>query len=138
MEESETNFSQTIAEQSKSPREKVFLRIELSDGAYVGEIGYTLSGDAADLGYFIRPELWNHGYTTEAAREVLRHAFEEVGVARVEAGCISENAGSERVMQKCGMTLQRLCPAHTLHEGMMKDRVYYAITVEQWRLNHAG
>lgn len=135
VEESATHLQQTILEQSELPRKKVFLRIELLDGTHVGEIGYTRSGNTADLGYFIRHEFWNRGFTTEAVQELLCYAFEESYIDRMEASCIRENAGSERVMQKCSMSLQHLSLRHTLHEGVLKDRVYYDITRDQWILN---
>ncbi|MBR5938411.1 MAG: GNAT family N-acetyltransferase [Clostridiales bacterium] len=46
------------------------------------------------------PKYWGNGYTSEAANRVLAFAFEENNVYRVTTGCLAENRGSERVMQK--------------------------------------
>lgn len=40
---------------------------------------------------------------TEALREVLRYLFEEVGFYRLNECHASENVGSSRVMEKCGL-----------------------------------
>lgn len=48
------------------------------------------------------PKYWGNGYTSEAAKRVLAFAFEENNVYRVTTGCLAENRGSERVVQKKG------------------------------------
>ena len=56
---------------------------------------------------------WNQGYCTEAARAVLAHAFEELGLHRVFAHCFSRNPSSGRVLEKIGM----------VHEGRLKEHI---------------
>ncbi|HEX2143541.1 MAG TPA: GNAT family N-acetyltransferase [Glycomyces sp.] len=60
-----------------------------------------------EVGWRLRRDLWGKGYATEAAREVIRFAFEEVGLDRVVSCIHSENAASIRVAEKLGMALER-------------------------------
>jgi [ribosomal protein S5]-alanine N-acetyltransferase len=57
----------------------------LADRKLVGAIGLGLEPDhaRAQLGYWIGRPYWRQGYATEAAREVVRFAFEELGLERI-------------------------------------------------------
>ncbi len=61
-----------------------------------------LSAAEAELGYFISPECWGHGYATEALRALTGELF-RLGYRRVTAGYFEGNEASRRVMEKCGM-----------------------------------
>ena len=50
---------------------------------------------------------WGQGYATEIGRALKRYAFEERGLGRIVALIEPENANSERVALKMGMTLER-------------------------------
>jgi ribosomal-protein-alanine N-acetyltransferase len=135
---SEENLSASMSEIGREDRARYFLRIkEKETGRHIGEIGYTVTdftpvGKVVHLGYFTYPRCWNHGYTTEALKEVLRFAFEQNNVFRVCTGCLKENAASERVMQKCGMAREAECVQRQWHEGKMKDRVEYRMLRDEW------
>ena len=62
----------------------------------------------------------------------MKYAFEESGVCRIVTGCLKENKGSERVMQKCGMIKEADLKKIQWHEGRMKDRVEYRLLKEEW------
>ncbi len=80
--------------------------IEKLTGRLIGSIGLTDYGlgDPLELGYCLMRELWGKGYTTEAAKEVLRYAFADMGEARIDAYYAHENEASGAVMKKLGMT----------------------------------
>jgi [ribosomal protein S5]-alanine N-acetyltransferase len=56
-----------------------------------------------ELAYELVPDWWGRGLASEAARECLRYAFEEVGLGRVVAGADPPNVASLRVLDKLGM-----------------------------------
>ena len=91
----------------------------VSDGAHYG------------LGYFIRPDAWNRGVATEAARAALGFMFRG-NACRVSASCLAENLGSRRVAEKCGMTQEGLLKAHTWHVGQWKDCAVYRLLKEEY------
>ena len=62
--------------------------------------------DELELGYWLGVPYWGRGIVPEAARELLRHAFEDLGLARVWCACYDGNAKSRRVQEKLGFTYQ--------------------------------
>jgi ribosomal-protein-alanine N-acetyltransferase len=110
LEESRGNLVASIDEITKKNRTKYFFRLEdKKTYEHIGEIGYTVTaitpiGKIVSLGYFTYSTYWNNGYVSEAVKEIFRFAFEENDVFRISTGCLKDNIGSERVMQKCGMT----------------------------------
>jgi RimJ/RimL family protein N-acetyltransferase len=60
-------------------------------------------GSHTQLGWHFSHRFKGLGYATEAARELVRVAFEECGVTRVVADCFESNAASTRIFQKLGM-----------------------------------
>ena len=81
-------------------------------GAVIGSIGLRrdsdlASGDAErEFGYWLGVPFWGKGYMPEAAKAVLRHAFEDLGLETVWCGYYEGNAQSKRVQEKLGFTFQ--------------------------------
>ena len=63
--------------------------------------------NAVELGYRIRKQNWNKGYTTEASQALVSKSFNEFDTRKVVAWALTENKASTRVMEKIGMKLQQ-------------------------------
>jgi RimJ/RimL family protein N-acetyltransferase len=61
----------------------------------------------AELGYRLLPRWWRRGLATEGARELVRHAFADLGVRRVFAETMAVNTGSRAVMAAVGLRYVR-------------------------------
>ena len=61
-----------------------------------------------DIGYAFLPKFWLKGYAIESAQGVMKHAKEVVGLKRVVAIVDPANAGSVRVLEKIGMTFEKM------------------------------
>jgi RimJ/RimL family protein N-acetyltransferase len=59
-------------------------------------------GPDVEIGWRFRPRAWGQGFATEAARPVLRHGFDALGLPRVVAGIKPGNLASLRVAAKLG------------------------------------
>jgi len=88
-----------------------FFAVELREnGAFLGLTGMARPSFEAhftpcvEIGWRIAREHWNRGYATEAARECLRFAFQDLGLKEVVAFTVPANHASRRVMEKLGMT----------------------------------
>ena len=75
----------------------------------------------AEIGYWGNPETRGRGYVTEAVREVVRWAFEEVGLGRVVWQAFDGNIPSRRVIEKVGFTIVGRQRASHTHRGTRKD-----------------
>ncbi|MFF2911034.1 GNAT family N-acetyltransferase [Paenibacillus sp. NPDC057934] len=74
----------------------------------------------AILGYMVDPKWWGHGYATEAVGLLLNYGFQELGLKVVEGRCRGDNTGSERVMLKNGLQLERTVPIVASGGDVMK------------------
>ena len=85
-----------------------------TDGRAIGAIELKLRGrtdmtnreDECELGYWLGKPFWGRGIMPEAIRELLRHAFEDIGMSKVWAGYYEGNTKSKRVHEKCGFRYQ--------------------------------
>lgn len=84
------------------------------DDRAIGSVGLKM-GDATDmtdredeceLGYWIGKPFWGRGMIPEAAGELLRHAFEKLGMRAVFCGYYEGNHKSRRVQDKLGFVYQ--------------------------------
>lgn len=77
------------------------------DGKPIGSIGFHRADlaekdDEYELGYWIGKAFWGKGLIPEAASEMLRYAFEELGLSRIWCGYYDGNERSRRVQEKLG------------------------------------
>ena len=137
-EEARAEFARVLANRERPDRILYFLRAEEKEsGRQIGSVGYTVEartpvGKLVHAGYFYFPAFWGKGYGTEAMREVIRFAFSEDGVYRISTGCLQENRGSERIMQKCGMVREAERVDWEWHDGQMKTRLEYRLLRREW------
>ncbi len=83
-------------------------------GKPIGSIGLHLNGntdmtdrdDECELGYWIGKPFWGQCLIPEASRELLRYAFEELGMRAVWCGYYDGNIKSQRVQEKLGFVYQ--------------------------------
>jgi RimJ/RimL family protein N-acetyltransferase len=59
------------------------------------------------LYWAVAPEHRGNGYATEAARAVIDHGFDELGLARIVATTEHDNLASIAVMRRLGMRVER-------------------------------
>lgn len=137
-EEADEDFSNVLRDQKSRDRRFYFWHMGLKGTQkLIGSIGYTVLaeppvGKLIEAGYFTFPQFWNHGYVTEAFKKVLEFAFLENNVYRITMGCLAENVGSERVMQKCGLIKEAEHVNWQWHDGRMKTRLEYRLLKEEW------
>ena len=117
-----------------------------SDGRAIGAIEMKLKGhtdltdrdDECELGFWLARPFWGRGLMPEAINEILRHAFEDCGMARVWCAYYDGNAKSKRVQEKCGFRYQwtsKDVEVPLLHET--RTGHVNAITSEEWTERHS-
>lgn len=105
-------------------------------GEFVGTCGldadYAPEHARAELGYVLSRKHWGRGFMPEAVRAILRFGFKTAGLNRIEARCVAENAASERVMQKAGMSHEGTMKQREFTKGSYRDMKLYAILREEY------
>ena len=87
-----------------------------------------------ELGYRLLRRYWRQGFASEGSRELLRHAFEDLGLHRVFALTMAVNIASRATMAAIGMQYLR-----TFHDdddgpaGVEHGGVEFEITHDTWR-----
>jgi [ribosomal protein S5]-alanine N-acetyltransferase len=87
----------------------------------------------AELGYWVGVEHWSRGYCTEAARAMLAHAFDTLGLHRVHSTHLTRNPASGRVMQKLGMRHEGTLREHFRKWDRFEDVAVYGILASDAR-----
>lgn len=125
-----------IAQQQVKPRLKYqWTVVTRVDGLLIGNAGIRrekIDDHEAEIGYEFAPRMWGRGYATEAATAVVAYGFKELGVHRVSAWCIAENAGSARVLEKLGMRLEGRQREKERFKGRWWDALLYAVLEQEW------
>ena len=83
-------------------------------GKPIGSIELMLNGknikaqgdNECELGYWLGKPYWGQGLIPEACKEMLRHAFEDLGMEKVWCGYYEGNEKSKRVQEKLGFKYQ--------------------------------
>lgn len=90
--------------------------------------------DECELGYWLGKPFWGKGYMPEAAREIIRHAFEELGMTTIWCGYYEGNYKSKRVQEKLGFIYHHTCEevAVPLMNEVRVGHTNY-MTKEQWK-----
>ncbi|WP_231505136.1 GNAT family N-acetyltransferase [Cellulomonas sp. URHE0023] len=96
-------------------------------------------GSQAELGWVLDPAHQGHGYATEAVRELIRYAFDDLGLRRLVANAFHDNDASVRVMERVGMRREVHMVRDSLHRsGRWMDSVAYGLLDDEWRAGHGS
>jgi len=87
----------------------------------------------AYLGYYAFAPHASRGYMGEALAHVLRLAFEQHRLHRVEANIQPENRASLALVKRAGFRREGYSPRYLKIGGRWRDHERWAITVEEWR-----
>jgi [ribosomal protein S5]-alanine N-acetyltransferase len=108
-----------------------------ADGALVGAINLTEivrgSFQSGYLGYYIGAAYAGQGYMTEALQLMLRLAFRQLRLHRVEANIQSTNHASLRLVRRAGFRREGYSPRYLKIAGRWRDHERWALLVEDWR-----
>lgn len=89
----------------------------------------------ATVGYWLNTKYHQKGYGSEALGAVLKFAFNELKLRRIEAGVFAGNPSSGKLLEKFGAKKEgfkiqaRICKA----DGKIKDEILYGLLKEDWK-----
>lgn len=116
--------------------------IELkSEGRMIGTIGFQWidpENKSCELGYSVARRLWGHSLAAEALEAVVRYAFEQLDLNRIEARHDVLNPASGRVLVKAGFQDEGLARQSMMIRGRQADMRRYALLRAQWEARQAG
>ncbi len=90
----------------------------------------------AELGYRLLRRHWRRGLASEGARELVRHAFDDLALQRIFALTMTVNARSRATMARVGLRYGRTFPDDEgVRDGLAGSDlggVEFAITRDEW------
>lgn len=84
---------------------KVIGSVELMDCHKERFPNIEIEEGAKEIGFVLSEKFWGKGIVPEAAKEVMRHAFEKLGVNEIYIGHAKANKNSCRVQEKLGFKI---------------------------------
>lgn len=99
---------------------------ELLGGVNLRDVKRGVSQSAA-IGYWVGQRHARHGYTLAAVRQVLRFAFDGLGLHRVEAACCPENEASRRLLLKAGFEAEGRARGYLKINGEWRDHLTFGL-----------
>ncbi len=87
----------------------------------------------AYLGYYVGKRYAGLGYMSEAMRLVLRFAFEDLKLHRLEANIQPGNGASIALVKRAGFVLEGYSRRYLKICGRWRDHERWAILVEDWK-----
>ncbi|MEC7878602.1 MAG: GNAT family protein [Actinomycetota bacterium] len=84
------------------------------------------------VGYWIDEGHAGNSYTPEALAVVLKYAFEDLNLHRVQVAIIPRNTSSRRVVEKLSLREEGIAERYLEINGEWEDHIRYAFTSEEW------
>lgn len=101
------------------------------DGVAVGAIGLHPQTDImcknAELGYWLAEPFWGRGIITQAVKEMVDYGFTHLDIFRIYARPFGKNMASQKVLEKCGFSLEARFKNTIFKNGEYHDELIYAI-----------
>jgi RimJ/RimL family protein N-acetyltransferase len=81
----------------------------------------------AEIGYGIAPDCWRQGYMAEAVGALIHHAFDTLGLHRLEADIDPRNLASARSLEKLGFRQEGLLRERWIVGDEVSDSALYGL-----------
>jgi len=82
---------------------------------------------SCSLGYWVGAGDNGRGLATAAVHDIIRVAFEELGLHRIQAGTLLHNVRSQRVLERTGFVRYGMAPAYLKIAGEWQDHALYQV-----------
>lgn len=111
--------------------------ILLPDGELVGSTRYgdiRLADRGLEIGWtWLTPRVQRTAVNSECKLLLLSHAFETLGMIRVQLKTDIRNERSQRAIERLGAVREGVLRSHMLRrDGSIRDTVLYSITHDEW------
>lgn len=82
---------------------------------------------SCSVGYWVSGPDNGRGLASAALRDMMRVAFEELGLHRIQAGALLHNVRSQRVLERNGFVRYGVAPAYLNIAGVWQDHALYQV-----------
>ena len=86
----------------------------------------------AELGYALGSPFWRQGYMHEALQRLVRYAFDELDLIRLEADIDPRNEGSERTLERLGFVREGYMRERWIVGDVVSDSAVFGLLRREW------
>ena len=86
----------------------------------------------AELGYELHRARWGKGIMSEALAPVLSYGFDSMGLNRIEACPLADNAASNALLLRLGFRYEGSLRQRVCFRGRYVDQFYYGLLKPEW------
>lgn len=86
----------------------------------------------AEVGYILGRPFWRQGYMHEAMQRMLRHAFEDLDLVRLEADIDPRNRPSARTLERLGFVKEGYLRERWIVAEAISDTELYGLLRREW------
>jgi RimJ/RimL family protein N-acetyltransferase len=87
----------------------------------------------AEIGYALASQHWRRGYMHEALQRLLRYAFDDLDLTRLEADIDPRNEASERSLLRLGFVKEGYMRERWIVGDVVSDSAVYGLLRREWR-----
>jgi ribosomal-protein-alanine N-acetyltransferase len=93
---------------------------------------FDFDSQAAEIGYELPRSQWGKGIATEGVSAILRFAFTDLELNRIEACPLADNEPSKKLLLKLGFTLEGNLRQRVRFHDRYVDQLYYGLLRKDW------
>lgn len=118
-----------------------FAIVEARSGKVMGSclcFDYEEDNQRAELGYCLGQGWWGQGFAREAVHCLIAHAFDELGLRRLDARVDPRNQASNALLRRLGFTLEGCLRQRSLFKGELVDVNLHGLLRAEWCPDRKG
>ena len=124
-----------LAWSEERPRLCYQLAVVLPPREVIGSVGVRVASVSERQGSFgceLDPRYWGRGYASEAARAMIGYGFRELGLHRVYAETLEENAAAVRLAEGLGMRREGTLRENRWFGGRWRNTTILSVLEYEW------
>jgi RimJ/RimL family protein N-acetyltransferase len=86
-----------------------------------------------EIGFALHPSAWGRGLIAEMLPRLLDHAFDDLGLHRIEADVDPRNSGSLRALERLGFRVEGRLRDRWQATGEVQDSLILGLLEPEWR-----
>lgn len=90
-----------------------------------------------EIGFVFHPDHHGKGFAAEAAVELLRLGFEDLGLHRIIGRCDGRNTASATLMERLGMKKEAHLRQNEIVKGEWCDELVFGMLEDEWKASRA-
>lgn len=91
------------------------------------------SNRRGEIGFALHPSAWGQGLIAEMLPRLLDHAFDDLGLHRIEADVDPRNQGSLRALERLGFRIEGRLRDRWQATGEVQDSLILGLLEPEWR-----